>query len=276
MTQLSDFAKLAETLLPAVLAAGALEMRRYGEGVAVEEKADTSPVTVADREAEALILDGLWHAARGVPVVAEESASLGNIPPPGTAFFLVDPLDGTREFVNRCGEFTINVGLVVKGAPVFGMIYAPALGALYVTIGKGRAVAANIPVHMTDATLRASALIDMRTRAPDQGALTVIESRSHRSPATDAFLAGYAVAEEMRAGSSLKFCRIAEGGADLYVRLGPTKEWDTAAGQAILEAAGGTVTDLDGRRLVYGKAEDDYFNPHFVAWGGKPVAPRRA
>jgi 3'(2'), 5'-bisphosphate nucleotidase len=269
-----DFPSLAEKLLPAVLAAGQAQMRYYQRDVAVETKPDSSPVTVADRESEALLLEGLWNAARGVPVIAEESMSLGAAPAKSRSFFLVDPLDGTREYVNRVGEFTVNIGLVVDAAPVFGMIYAPALGDLYVTLGQGRAVEAHVPLDESKASLASLPLRDLRTRQPDAGALTVLESRSHRTAETEAFLAGYAIGEVKRSGSSLKFCRIARGDADFYVRLGPTREWDTAAGQAILEAAGGSVTDLSGQRLAYGKADGGYGNPHFVAWGREPIAAR--
>ncbi len=271
-----DFPSLAENLLPAVIAAGAAQMRLYQGDIAVTQKADSSPVTAADRESEALLLDGLWHAARGVPVVAEESMALGETPSRGSTFFLVDPLDGTREFLHKNGEFTINIGLVVGTAPVFGMIYAPAIGALYVTLGEGRAVEAYISLQGPPAKLSATPLQELRTRTPNADALTVLESRSHRTAETEAFLSRYPVAEVKRAGSSLKFCRIARGDADFYVRLGPTKEWDTAAGQAILEAAGGQVTTLEGVRLTCGHAEDDYLNPNFVAWGKGPLAPRAA
>lgn len=269
-----DFPALAEKLLPSVIEAGAVQMRLYDLDIAVEQKGDSSPVTAADRESEALLLDGLWHAARGVPVVAEESVSMGECPSAGSTFFLVDPLDGTREFVNRCGEFTINIGLVVDGVPVFGLIYAPVLSELFVTLGEGRAVSTVMSVHGPATTLAASPLRELRTRAPDVDALTVLESRSHRSSNTDTFLADYAVAEVKRAGSSLKFCQIARGDADFYVRLGPTCEWDTAAGQAILEAAGGQVKTLEGERLTYGHADRGYLNPSFIAWGRHPIAPR--
>lgn len=271
-----DLPSLAEKLLPAVLAAGRAQMRFYETDFAVEHKSDSSPVTAADRESEAILLEGLWQAARGVPVVAEESIAAGAGPAHANTFFLVDPLDGTREFVNRIGEFTVNIGLVVGHAPVFGMIYAPALGLLYVTLGEGRAVEAAVPVTSVTASLASLSLDALKTRAPRLAALTVLESRSHRTPDTEAFLAGYPVAEVKRAGSSLKFCRIARGDADFYVRLGPTREWDTAAGQAILEAAGGQVTTLSGERLAYGKADAGYLNPSFVAWGERPIAPSRA
>ena len=268
-----DFPALAEQLLPSVIAAGAAEMRRQAEGVAVETKADLSPVTAADREAEALLLEGLRAAARDVPVVAEESVAAGDVPERGSVYFLVDPLDGTREFINRSGEFTVNVGLVVDGAPVFGMIYAPAMGALLVTLGAERAVEAAIAVDERAPSLADRPLRRLATRAPDLDALTVVASRSHRAPDLQTFLAGYAVAEIKLGGSSLKFCQIARGDADFYVRLGPTNEWDTAAGQAIVTAAGGQVTTLDGKPLAYGKTSD-MINPPFVAWGRRPIAPR--
>ena len=269
-----DYCALADALLPAVLAAGRAEMAYFTTGVEVEQKSDASPVTAADREAEAIILDGLWHAARGVPVVAEESASLGALPSPSTSFFLVDPLDGTREFVNRCGEFTVNIGLVSDGVPVFGLIYAPALSALFVTLDKERAVEVQVAPDAQVKSLADCSLTELKTRQPDVDALKVLESRSHRSPATDGFLRGYAVASSIRAGSSLKFCMIARGDADFYARIGPTMEWDTAAGQAILAGAGGVVTRLGGEVLTYGKADVGYLNPHFVAWGREFIPPR--
>lgn len=266
-----DFPTLAEALLPSVLAAGGVEIRHRVAGVPVETKADASPVTVADREAEALLLDGLRAAAPDVPVVAEECAAAGDVPVKGSTYFLVDPLDGTREFIRGSGEFTVNVGLVVEGVPVFGMIYAPVIGALFVTLGAGRAVETAISVDERAPSLANRTLSELATRRPDLDALTVVTSRSHRAESVEEFLAGYAVAEIRRGGSSLKFCQIARGDADFYVRLGPTNEWDTAAGQAILAAAGGCVTTLDGAPLAYGNTSD-MINPPFVAWGRTPIA----
>jgi 3'(2'), 5'-bisphosphate nucleotidase len=270
-----EIVKLADALLPAVLAAGRIEMRHYTAGVEVERKADSSPVTAADREAEAVILEGLWSAARGIPVVAEESMSLGAAPAGGTTFFLVDPLDGTREFIDKSGEFTINIGLIVGEAPMFGMIYAPALELLYVTLGSDCAVETRLAPDSSATCLADCALSELRTREPDLKALMALESRSHRTSATESFLTRYPIADSRKAGSSLKFCIIARGDADLYPRLGPTKEWDTAAGQAILAAAGGVVTTLDGASLGYGKVDRDYLNPDFVAWGRRFLAPER-
>ena len=268
-----DHEQLARALLPAVLEAGAVEMRHYGEGVAVETKADASPVTAADREAEAVLLTALARIAPGIPVVAEEAVSQGTIPVVSTSFFLVDPLDGTREFINRRGEFTVNVGLIDHGRPVFGMVYAPALSELYATLGPARAVFARIVPSSAGRDLAAHGCADIRTRIPDPMALTAIASRSHLTPETEQFLMRYRVADRRNAGSSLKFCLLARGEADIYPRLGPTMEWDTAAGHAVLAAAGGSVTAPDGAPFTYGKAANGFRNPHFVAWGtGRPIA----
>lgn len=268
-----DHEQLAEALLPAVLEAGAIEMRHYAAGVAVESKADASPVTAADREAEAVLLAALSRAAPGLPVVAEEAVSQGRIPAISASFFLVDPLDGTREFINQRGEFTVNVGLIEQGRPVFGMIYAPALAELYVTLGPERAVFVRIAPGDTDMVLAAHGGMDICTRPADPAALTAIASRSHLTPETELFLARYRVADRRSAGSSLKFCLLARGEADIYPRLGPTMEWDTAAGHAILAAAGGSVTAPDGTPFTYGKAAEGFRNAHFVAWGTQRPIP---
>lgn len=265
-----DFSVLAEDLLPSVIAAGAVEMHHFEAGVTVETKADSSPVTAADREAEALLLEGLRTAAPDVPVVAEERVAAGDVPVRGAAYFLVDPLDGTREFIRGSGEFTVNVGLVVDGIPIFGMIYAPAHGTLFATLSDGRAVEAAIPVDARAPRLADGPLRSLATRPLDPGALTVLASRSHQTPGIEAFLAGHTISEIVRCGSSLKFCKIARGDADCYVRLGPTNEWDTAAGQAIVTAAGGRVTMLDGSPLTYGST-GDMINAPFVVWGREPM-----
>lgn len=248
-------------------------MRYFKAGVAVETKADSSPVTAADREAEAILLDALRQAAPGVPVIAEESAGGAARPAPGTPFFLVDPLDGTRGFVGGSNEFTINIGLVVGGVPVFGLIYAPALAALYVTLGSKRAVYAELPPDREGVDLAECRLELLRTRAPDPEALVALVSRSHQDePETQAILARHRAAHTDYMSSSIKFCLIARGQADFYPRLGPTSEWDTAAGHAILAAAGGSVTTLDGMTLTYGKADQAFRNPAFVAWACTPPA----
>ena len=261
-----------ETLLAGLetlaLDAGAKALELYGADVEVAQKSDASPVTAADRLAEEIILAGLGRLAPETPTLAEEAASEGRIPTLGEAFFLVDPLDGTKEFINRTGEFTVNIALSRGGVSVLGVVYAPAAGKLYAGAhGLGawlRKIDANGgPGELGDRT-------PIRARPAPTGGLVAVASRSHRSPETDAFLGELNVADFAAAGSSLKFCMIAEGAADVYPRLGRTMEWDTAAGQAVLEAAGGRVIEHDGGApLRYGKAARGYDNPHFIAWGAE-------
>jgi 3'(2'), 5'-bisphosphate nucleotidase len=266
-----DCRRLTEALLPAVLAAGRVEMRHFAAGVAVQTKADTTPVTIADHEAEEVLTKALHEAAPGVPVIAEESVAAGRVPAIEHSFFLVDPLDGTRAFINQSPEFTINIGLIEKNEPVFGIIYAPAMNLLFATLGPGQAVEASIAPEAEDAKLDDLELKPLATREPDPKALIAFASRSHAAQSTDAFLQRLPIVEKRKASSSLKFCLIARGEADLYARLGATSEWDTAAGQAILMAAGGSVTTLDGSRLRYGKSEEGFGNPQFVAWAREPL-----
>ena len=241
--------------------AGALIMEIYESGFEAREKADGSAVTEADEAAERLILAGLAELYPGTPVLAEEAAAAGEIPALGERFLLVDPLDGTREFVNRTGEFTVNIALIEEGRPKAGVVFAPALGALYAgEAGRGAFVE------------RDGARAPVAARPRPEGALIAVASRSHRSPETQSFLDDLGVTDFEPAGSSLKFCLVAEGRADVYPRLGRTMEWDTGAGQAVLEAAGGRVHALDesgreGEPLRYNKAARGYDNPHFIAWG---------
>jgi 3'(2'),5'-bisphosphate nucleotidase len=214
-----DHTPLASALLPAVLAAGAIEMRHYRAGVSIETKADASPVTIADREAEAVLVAAIAAAAPGVPIVAEEAVAAGLMPALGSEFFLVDPLDGTREFIARRGEFTVNIALVRNGAPVFGIVYGPASEELYVTLGAAHAATARVAPREGPVTLDEIGLAPIRTRAPDPAALLALISRSHATPETEAFLARFAIASRASAGSSLKFCAIARGAADIYPRL---------------------------------------------------------
>ena len=270
----SECERLARALLPSVLEAGAIEMRYYRSGVAIERKADASPVTAADREAEVVLLAALAHIAPGVPVIAEEAVGRGTVPPIADAFFLVDPLDGTREFINQRDEFTVNVALVQGGKPVFGIVFAPALGDLCVTLGLARAGHARVAATTPASALGAVEFADIRTRRPDRAALVAVASLAHGATEADRFLAPYRVSARRNAGSSLKFCLLARGQADIYPRIGPTMEWDTAAGHAILAAAGGSVTELDGAPFIYGKADKGFLNPGFVAWGTpEPIPP---
>ncbi len=261
--------QLLEAILPSVLAAGRIEMRYFASGVTAETKADDTPVTAADHEAEEVIEAGLRSAASDIPVIAEEAVAAGRIPSIGEAFFLVDPLDGTRAFIKRSPEFTINVGLVRDRRPVFGVIYAPALNLLFATLGPDEAAEASLAPDANFAKLGDLTWKPLKTRKPDPKALIAFTSRSHAAQSTDAFLSRLPIVEKRKASSSLKFGLIARGEADLYARLGQTSEWDTAAGQAILAAAGGTVTTADGQPLLYGKA--DFANPYFIAWAREPL-----
>ena len=227
----------------------------YRGDFAVRDKHDSTLVTDADERAEEIILAGLRGLEPRFPVVAEEQVSAGRIPEVGDRpFFLVDPLDGTREFVKRNGEFTVNIALIASGQPRLGVVHLPALGETYWCDALGRAW-----------RRRRGAPPERIHCRPAPEALVVIASRSHRNAETEAFLEGFRVGEIVAAGSSLKLCRIAEGRADLYPRLGRTMEWDIAAGHAVLQAAGGSVRTLDGAALHYGKPGFD--NPHFVARG---------
>jgi 3'(2'), 5'-bisphosphate nucleotidase len=250
------------SLLPAVQditrRAGAVVLDVYAQDFDVHNKADASPVTLADTRAEALIVPALRALLPGVPVVAEEAASRGESPAVADRFWLVDPLDGTREFVSRNGEFTVNIALIQDGLPVLGVVLVPVTDQLYsAVVGSG--------AWLQHGGLRRA--IRCR-RAPDAGA-TLACSRSHGDDAAMAtWLRGRPVAARIAAGSSLKFGLIAAGVADVYPRFGRTMEWDTAAGHALVLAAGGQVTDLAGVPLVYGKA--GFENPSFVA-SGRPL-----
>ncbi|MEO0399289.1 MAG: 3'(2'),5'-bisphosphate nucleotidase CysQ [Pseudomonadota bacterium] len=268
MTPPNDEA-LLHAAISLALAAGVEALRIYQTDFDVAAKDDASPVTAADEKGEAIILAGLAKTTPTIPVIAEEAAAAGDLPnlddPAKDAFFLVDPLDGTKEFIKKTGEFTVNIALIRNGRPVLGVVYAPALETLYAGRAGVGAFAASVDAN---GALGAERPITARP-VPSDG-LIAVASRSHRSPETDAFLSDLNVKDFTAAGSSLKFCRLAEGAADVYPRLGRTMEWDTAAGQAVLEAAGGGVMRLDADApLTYGKVERGYDNPHFVAWGAR-------
>lgn len=235
--------------------AGELVMSVYRSDFEARRKDDASPVTEADERAEAFILAGLRKLTPLVPIVAEEEVAAGRTPKVGDTFWLVDPLDGTKEFINRNDEFTVNVALVEDGLPTLGVVLAPALGRLFAGDTQSGASVED------DAGRR-----PIRCRAVPAEGLTVVASRSHGDAAAlDAFLGSRKVAAIRGAGSSLKLCVIAAGEADLYPRLGRTMEWDIAAGHAVLAAAGGSVSALSGVPLRYGKP--GFENPHFVASG---------
>ncbi len=255
-----DHQLLAATIRRLALEAGAVIMEHYHNGFEVEKKADESPVTEADHAADALISAGLRETFPDMPLVTEEQARTHAVS--ASTFLIVDPLDGTKEFVRRRGDFTVNIALVEDGVPVRGVVYAPARKRLFMTDADGNAIEEEGPL----APAARGPMREIRVAQPDNDALRVVASKSHRDAETDAYIRRYRVAEIASAGSSLKFCLVATGEADLYPRLGPTMEWDTAAGHAVLAAAGGRVDVLDegGRPLTYGKAE--FRNPRFIAY----------
>ena len=245
-------------------AAGKIIMDIYARDFTATAKADASPVTEADVAAEQVILQGLALHFPAVAVVAEEQAAAGHVPQIAGGFFLVDPLDGTREFISRNGEFTVNIGRIQNGVPVAGVVYAPALAEIFVGRAGEGAFRAKVKA---DVELNAQSFLPIKCRTLPAVGATILASRSHRDSETEAFIAKIKTAALISAGSSLKFCRLAEGKADLYPRFGRTMEWDTAAGHAVLAAAGGSMTRADGTAFTYGKAEDKFANPSFIARG---------
>jgi len=246
---------LLDRLLPIARSAGEAILQVYATDFEVHGKADDSPVTEADQRAEALILPALAELTPDIPIVSEEAVAAGNIPQVSDRFWLVDPLDGTKEFIKRNGEFTVNIALIERGRPVLGVVLAPALTRLYAG-ATGHGAFLEDKDHHRKIVCR---------HVPAAG-LTVVASRSHGdTEALDRFLAGRKVATQTNAGSSLKFCLVAAGDADLYPRFGRTMEWDTAAGHAVLAAAGGRVITVEGNELLYGKP--GFENPHFIAQG---------
>jgi 3'(2'), 5'-bisphosphate nucleotidase len=260
---------IALFLAEAVLAAGPAVMEEYEGGCDVRSKEDGSPVTSADHRAEAIICDHLARMAPAPSICAEESTAAGTPISVAGRFLLVDPLDGTREFLARNGEFTINVALIEGGAPIAGAVYAPALGRLW--IGGDAAFVAETPPGAGLPDKGRWRRIRTR-RAPES--LIALVSRSHLDAQSESFLKRLPVGEARSAGSSLKFCLIAEGLGDVYPRFAPTMEWDTAAADAVLRAAGGVVLDPDGQPLAYGKVDRGLCNGPFVAWGDAAAAKK--
>jgi 3'(2'), 5'-bisphosphate nucleotidase len=265
-SEVFDFARASSLLTDAAARAGAAIMAHYAGTPAVEIKADASPVTAADRDSEAIILDALKTLAPDLPAVSEETAT-DRSAPLGPRFFLLDPLDGTKEFIKKRTDFTVNIALVEHGRARFGLVYAPARSLLAVTVADGEAVEAVLPPSAAGADLDGLPRKKLRARVADPDGLAAIVSLSHLDAATESFLAGLNIARRANAGSAVKFLEIARGQADVYPRFGPTMEWDTAAGHAVLEASGGTVVTADGGPLRYGKFEAGLRNPGFVAWG---------
>lgn len=252
---MTDYARLLDELAEAAREAGEAILEIVRRGFEVESKKDSSPVTEADRAAELIILAALARAAPGVPVIAEEEVAAGRIPAHDDTYFLVDPLDGTKEFVRGGDDYTVNIGLIENGTPKLGVVFAPAAARLHAgVVGTGAWLDEG----------RGRVAIQPRARGED---LTAVASKSHLNQSTIDYLeAAVGTCGYVAVGSSLKFCIVAEGGADIYPRASPTSEWDTAAGHALLLAAGGLVDGPDGNPLTYGKTA--FLNRAFVATSG--------
>ncbi len=261
----ADYKDFALAVMAAAQKAGAAIMDIYGPDMKVRYKADRSPVTDADHASEDIVIAALSKLMPDVPVIAEERASTGNLPETDSEYFAVDPLDGTKEFLKLNGEFTINIALIRGEKAVFGLLFAPAKADCFVTLEPGKAFRCELhPTHSVppQQNLDFAPLNGEAAERP----LTGVVSRSHLRPDTLAFLERLGNPPRKIMGSALKFGLLAAGEADVYPRHGPTNEWDTAAGQAILEAAGGCVLKLDGTPLPYGKKAERFVNPSFVAW----------
>lgn len=255
-----DYTQLIKVMRRLSLEAGDKIMEIYNsDEFDVQAKSDDSPVTAADEAADALISAGLRAAFPDVALITEEQAASHS--QSASTFLIVDPLDGTKEFIHRRGDFTVNIAYVEDGVPSRGVVYAPAKGRMFFTRADGQSVEETGAFEKdTMGDLRA-----IRVSDPDNDALMVVASKSHRDEATDAYISKYAVKDMRSAGSSLKFCLVATGEADLYPRVGRTMEWDTAAGHAVLHGAGGKVVRFDDHApLKYGK--DGFANPFFIAY----------
>jgi 3'(2'),5'-bisphosphate nucleotidase len=252
-------------MIEAAIAAAPVICEVYERGVTATSKSDGSPVTEADARAEVVILDHL--KATGIPVLAEESASAGRIPELGDLFFVVDPLDGTKEFLKRNGEFTVNIALCEGARPVAGVVLVPTTGVVYWGSAEGA-----FEAQVTDGAVGPATRLKANCDEP----FKIVASRSHGHAALEGLMKTFGITDNVSVGSSLKFCLLARGVAQLYPRFTPTMEWDTAAGQAVLEAAGGVVLTLDGRPLRYGKKETKFLNPFFIAAAEDGLAERAA
>lgn len=255
-----DYDKLVKVIRTLSLEAGDKIMEIYGQDdFNVKSKSDDSPVTAADEAADKIISDGLRAEFPDVMLVTEEQAATHSAK--GDTFLIVDPLDGTKEFINRRGDFTVNIALVEGGVPTRGVVYAPAKDRMFFTQADGQSVEETGPF----AKDKLGAVTPINVAKSDNAALMVVASKSHRDQATDDYIGKYAVKDMKSAGSSLKFCLVATGEADIYPRLGRTMEWDTAAGHAVLNGAGGAVVRFDDQTpLLYGKT--DFANPFFIAY----------
>ncbi|HEY0144889.1 MAG TPA: 3'(2'),5'-bisphosphate nucleotidase CysQ [Methylovirgula sp.] len=257
-----NYQAIAEDFAELAVAAGAAIMLFYNNDSNARQKGDTSPVCDADLAGEAVILAGLAARMPELPVVSEEAAAAGAQSTTNDTFILVDPVDGTREFLAGKGEFTVNIGLVVRGEPKVGVVYAPALEQMWLAGDH----AVTFPVAPGGKLPPPSERSRITVRKQDHENRVALTSWSHTDPRTSAFLDHLNIKERRMIGSSLKFCALADGSADIYPRFGATMEWDTAAGDAILRAAGGIVLDREGQPLRYGKTATKFMNGSFVAW----------
>jgi 3'(2'), 5'-bisphosphate nucleotidase len=246
--------------LTAISIAAAAAIARLPDGGGIRIKTDGSPVTKADEAADLIVRDGLMRFFPDFPIVSEEQAEHKNAAMTSASYFLVDPLDGTRDFIAGRDEYTVNIGLISDGKPILGIVAAPALGVIW------RGIVSRGAERLEFSSGRASTPEPIRTRSRSDGELIVMVSRSHLDAPTRTYLESLPCARCIACGSSMKFCRLAEGAADHYPRLGPTRDWDVAAGHAVLAAAGGSVTEPRGAALVYGTPERRI--PAFLAWGG--------
>ena len=254
-----NYTKICEIFRSLALTSGEVIMEVYNSSTfEVLRKSDDSPVTIADKKADEVISNGLKKYFPEVPIVTEEQGKSHDLS--ASVFFIVDPLDGTKEFIKRRGDFTVNIALISNGEPIRGIVYAPVRQRLFYTDENGEAVE-----EMAYFTVSKMGLVKkIKTASSDNTALKVVASKSHRDKKTDEYISKYRCKEIVSAGSSLKFCLIAAGEADLYPRFGPTMEWDTAAGHAVLSAAGGSVLQVEDKQpLKYGKPH--YKNPFFIA-----------
>ena len=266
---LTEAAALMAPLTALAAQAGAAILEVDRSRMTVDGKSDGSPVTEADLAADHVIGEGLARLFPGIPSLSEERLHLA-CPPYAGSLFLIDPLDGTKEFVAGRGEFTVNIALVVDGTPLLGIVGAPALGLIWRgLVGRGAERLTVAP----DLDITSATAIRTRTAPAHGAAWTAAVSRSHGDARTEAFIAGRPGAERHEFGSALKFCRVAEGAADIYPRLAPTCEWDVAAGHAVVVAAGGHVCDSAGRPVRFGGSRADFIVPEFIAWGDRRAAP---
>ena len=267
-----DHARLANQLLPAIIAAGHLLETYRKAGVRIEKKADGSPVSRADREAEGLLLAALTEALPAIPAIGEEAVAAGTAPAPGKTCVFIDALDGTREFVKGGEDYTVNIGVVSHGQPDFGIIYAPALALFFATREPGHVIEAHLPHDSTARQLADLSPSPIVTKKVNPNGIRLLASRTTRQEDLDRLLAGTTITDTQRTSSSIKFCNLARGDADIYPRFGPTNFWDTVAGHAILSASGGVVVTPDLTPFTYDTRQGtDYKNTHFIAVGDPDI-----